>query len=222
MPVRKPERSFALRKGALAASLIASFVAVHASAQAATASGAFAVRGLGAQACKDITAVAASGKADDLVQLSGAWIAGYVSQFNRINPNVYEAMPIVDNVVLGKLAINICRANPDTLFEAVASSLITSFSRGALSEDSAIVEIKSDKSSSAFVRRAVFRLVQHELIKEGFLPAGSADGDYGPASRAALSKYQEARGITMTGIPDPQTLIHLFAMGDKAQGSGKN
>jgi len=219
--LRQPYRSAGTYARLLALSATIGVGALHGPAVAATASGAFAVRGIGAQSCKNITAVATGKKADELVQLSSAWVAGYLSQYNRATSKTYEAIPIVDNVVLGKLAINICRSNPDTLFEAIAASLVTSFSRGALSEESPIVEIKSDKSK-ALVRRAVFRLVQQELIKGGFLPAGSADGDYGPATRAALSKFQEARGITVTGVPDPQTLVHLFAMGEKAKGAGKN
>ncbi len=195
--------------------------ALHGPAVAATGSGAFAVRGIGAQSCKNITAVAAGKKADELVQLSSAWVAGYVSQYNRATSNTYEAIPIVDNVVLGKLAINVCRSNPDTLFEAVAASLVASFSRGALSDESPDIELKNG-NSRAVLRRGVVRLVQQELIREGFLPAGSVDGDYGPGTRAALSKFQEARGITMTGVPDPQTLVHLFAMGEKAKGAIKN
>ncbi len=195
--------------------------ALHGPAVAATGSGAFAVRGIGAQSCKNITAVAAGKKADELVQLSSAWVAGYISQYNRATSNTYEAIPIVDNVVLGKLAINVCRSNPDTLFEAVAASLVASFSRGALSDESPDIELKNG-NSRAVLRRGVVRLVQQELIREGFLPAGSVDGDYGPGTRAALSKFQEARGITMTGVPDPQTLVHLFAMGEKAKGAIKN
>ena len=195
--------------------------ALHGPAVAATGSGAFAARGIGAQSCKNITAVAAGKKADELVQLSSAWVAGYISQYNRATSNTYEAVPIVDNVVLGKLAINVCRSNPDTLFEAVAASLVASFSRGALSDESPDIELKNG-NSRAVLRRGVVRLVQQELIREGFLPAGSVDGDYGPGTRAALSKFQEARGITMTGVPDPQTLVHLFAMGEKAKGAIKN
>ncbi|CAM5318252.1 hypothetical protein ATER59S_00977 [Aquamicrobium terrae] len=221
MAFRRSYRSVRARACALAVAAIWGLGGLQGHADAATASGAFAVRGTGAQSCKNITAIAAGDNADELVQLSAAWVAGYLSQYNRSAPNTYEAVPIVDNVVLGKLAINICRSNPDALFEAIAASLVASFSRGSLSEDSPMIEIKSDKNS-AQVRRAVFRLVQQELINAGLLPLGSADGDYGPATRSALSKFQEARGITTTGVPDPQTLVHLFAMGEKARGASKN
>lgn len=221
MAFRQLPRTVSTSVWALATCLTAAFSTVQGQADAAAISGSFAVRGLGAQSCRDISALATGDKADDLIQLSAAWIAGYLSQFNRGNSDTYEAVPIVDNVVLGKLAINICRSNPDILFEAVAASLVTSFSRGVLAEESPIVELKSGKNS-AMLRRASFRLVQQELIEQGYLPGGGADGDYGPASRAALSKYQEARGITTTGVPDAQTLIHLFAMGGTDTESGRN
>jgi hypothetical protein len=200
----------------LAIALTAGPCATH----AATASGAFAVRGIGAENCKDITSAAQGKQGQELLQTATSWIAGYVSQFDRSNPNTYEAIPIVDNAVLGRLAITLCRANSDALFETVTASLIRSFAPGALSEESPVVELKSG-ANSAKVRKAVFRLVQQELIKAGFLPAGSADGDYGPRSGEALAKYQKAQGITATGVPDPETLVHLFAMGKKASDSGK-
>ena len=170
--------------------------ALHGPAVAATGSGAFAVRGIGAQSCKNITAVAAGKKADELVQLSSAWVAGYVSQYNRATSNTYEAIPIVDNVVLGKLAINVCRSNPDTLFEAVAASLVASFSRGALSNESPDIELKNG-NSRAVLRRGVVRHAEtHRAFsggKEQLDGGGLQLGDIGLAGHR-LFRVQEVLG----------------------------
>lgn len=184
-------------------------------ALAATETGQFAVRGVGSRSCSDLTAALDGESADDVTDAAALWIAGYVSHFNRSTPGIFEALPIVDNAVVAGLALNVCGANPDVMFEAVIAQVIASFSAGALSEESELVRIAPDGAATT-LRRTVFRKVQERLIDEGLLPAGSADGLYGPQSRQALVAFQAARDIAETGIPDPATLIMMFAAGARA------
>ncbi|EEY24739.1 conserved hypothetical protein [Brucella sp. F5/99] len=186
------------------------------SASPATSDGSFAVRGIGAQPCKVINETAQDKVPDDLVQLSGAWIAGYVSQYNRSTANLYEAMPIVDNQVLGRMAIHLCQSNPDLLFEGIAATLVRLFFRMSLPKNSPVLEISYDKKTT-LVRRAVLRLAQDELIKLGYLTDSDADGEYGPLTRFALTKFQQAKGIQQTGLPDSVTLVRLFIPDGQSQ-----
>lgn len=194
--------AFALAAGGVAVGLPNHSLQAH----AASATGGFAVRGLGAQQCSALTAEAEGEGATAVLQASAGWLAGYLSQHNRLAPDTYEAMPIIDNVVVARLALNLCRSNPDALFESVAASLIRSFEDVALSEESEIVEIEHE-GARAVLRRGVLRRVQQELIG-----AAAADGQYGPQSRQALIDFQASRGITQSGVPDPETLIHLFVL----------
>lgn len=187
----------------------------HQEANAASATGGFSVRGLGAQQCGTLTQPAEGEAANAVLETSSAWIAGYLSQHNRLAPETYEAMPIIDNVAVASLALSLCRSNPDALFESVVASLIQSFSRASLADASDVVEIEHD-GAVAVLRRGVFLRVQEELIARNLLGPGSADGHYGPRSREAIVAFQSSRGIAASGIPDPQTLIHLFALGRQA------
>jgi hypothetical protein len=56
--------------------------------------------------------------------------------------------------------------------------------------------------------RARLRQVQERLQAAGFVP-GSLDGQLGPQTRAALRRYQQRKGLRVTGTLDPQTLKAL-------------
>lgn len=178
-------------------------------ALAATETGQFAVRGLGSRPCGDLTAALAGETSASVMDAAALWTAGYVSHVNRSTPGVFEALPIVDNAVVARLALNICGSNPDVMFEAVLAQVIASFSQAALFEESALVRIGPDGASTT-LRSLVFRKVQERLIGDGLLPPGSADGLYGPQSRQALIAFQEARGLAASGVPDSATLITMF------------
>ncbi len=53
------------------------------------------------------------------------------------------------------------------------------------------------------------RRTQGALEELGFYDGG-LDGAYGPQSRRALTRFQEARGLEVTGLPDDRTLMELF------------
>jgi peptidoglycan hydrolase-like protein with peptidoglycan-binding domain len=56
--------------------------------------------------------------------------------------------------------------------------------------------------------RAVISRVQLQLKAQGFDP-GPADGLMGPKTRAALRRFQSARGLPATGDPDTGTIEAL-------------
>lgn len=188
---------------------------------AASPSGVFAVRGLGAQKCADLVARLASGDSNKEIEILAAWAAGYLSQYNRSTAATYEAMPIVDNAAIARLAASVCRSSPDSIVESVFASIVASFQRGALGEESELIEIKGETGGTT-LRTALLRKVQEQLVEGGFLPANAADGQYGPRSRQALKSFQASKGLAQTGIPDPATLILMFARGDDAKdGAGQ-
>ena len=53
--------------------------------------------------------------------------------------------------------------------------------------------------------------LQKALIGSGFAPKGGADGSFGPATQAALKAFQEAAGLSATGISDELTVARLSA-----------
>ncbi len=50
--------------------------------------------------------------------------------------------------------------------------------------------------------------VQQQLAKQGFYK-GAVDGQFGPASRSALSRFQAKNGLNVTGRIDEPTLVAL-------------
>lgn len=55
--------------------------------------------------------------------------------------------------------------------------------------------------------------LQEKLIEAKLLDEGQADGIFGPKTEAALKKYQEAKGITASGILDEDTRKLMFGEG---------
>jgi peptidoglycan hydrolase-like protein with peptidoglycan-binding domain len=51
--------------------------------------------------------------------------------------------------------------------------------------------------------------LQRQLKRAGYDP-GAIDGQVGPSTRRALSRFQEAHGLTPTGDPDIPTLTKLL------------
>ncbi len=62
-------------------------------------------------------------------------------------------------------------------------------------------------------RGPAVRSLQQSLIAAGIPVAGGADGVFGPATAAAVKKYQQSRGLPATGRADAAT---LNALGSKA------
>ena len=53
------------------------------------------------------------------------------------------------------------------------------------------------------------KTLQRELKRAGYDP-GVADGRMGPTTRYALKQFQQAQGLSPTGIPDIPTLTRLL------------
>lgn len=193
----------------------ASMIVTPSQASAASQSGDFSVRGMGANSCSDLTAhLEESGAAG--LETFGAWVAGYLTHANRTTSDVYDAMPVLDNRIVARMTANLCAANPASMVETALANLIVSFERGAIGENSPTVDI-SHEGSTTTLRREALRLTQEQLIEQGHLPEGSADGSFGPRTRQALTVFQTERGIETSGIPDAATLINLFVPDPSSQ-----
>lgn len=60
----------------------------------------------------------------------------------------------------------------------------------------------------------VVRAAQQKLNDEGY-KSGTPDGKMGPVTRGAISKYQQGKGLKVTGTLDESTLSHLNVGGGK-------
>jgi hypothetical protein len=71
-------------------------------------------------------------------------------------------------------------------------------------------KVASSAPSSAASRYdpALVRSVQQALNDKGY-NAGPVDGQWGPATEDALTRFQQASGVAQTGAPDRRTLTAL-------------
>ncbi len=51
--------------------------------------------------------------------------------------------------------------------------------------------------------------IQGELVRHGYLPAGSPDGSVGPKTTTAIKEYQRAQGLLVDGTPSAALLEHM-------------
>ena len=56
------------------------------------------------------------------------------------------------------------------------------------------------------------KFIQQMLIDQSFLPAGQADGSYGPKTEAAIARFQESNGLNPTGIANLSTQYRLVEL----------
>ena len=75
-------------------------------------------------------------------------------------------------------------------------------------------------TDSGPISREAVRLLQEQLVLLGY-DAGKADGIFGPATRRALSRFQNARGMIPDGHLDQEALqaVHSAASADRAESS---
>ncbi|RGP35435.1 peptidoglycan-binding domain-containing protein [Pseudotabrizicola alkalilacus] len=179
---------------------------------AETADGDFSVRGIGAQTCSTLTDAAEEDGSGAIFEYLSAWVAGYATHANRVTSGLHEVMPITDNLVLARVVVALCQANPQALTETVLNSLITSLADAAVPAAAKTVEI-TNADQTVLIPLPTFILVQQHLVDAGRLPdlPGSIDGQYGPQTRDALIAHQQSAGLTKTGLPDPATLLSMFA-----------
>ena len=61
-------------------------------------------------------------------------------------------------------------------------------------------------------RGSVVKQVQTRLIQLGYLPAGSADGSFGPVTEKAVLAYQRKAGLKVDGIVGRMTIASLYSL----------
>ena len=58
-------------------------------------------------------------------------------------------------------------------------------------------------------RSSMIADIQGELVRHGYLPAGSPDGSMGPKTATAIKEYQRAQGLLVDGTPSAALLEHM-------------
>jgi hypothetical protein len=180
-------------------------------ASAADKAGALAPKGVGRDACKELTKVY-NERSQELF-LVASWLDGYVTSVNTYSDGLYDVAPWQSTDLLVYLVTQYCKENPEAKIAEAAQWLVQTLSPQRLAEKSNFVETKSgDKTATIYA--SVLKRAQEELIRRGHLQ-GTADGAYGPKTQAAFESFQEKNDLAKTGLPDQQTLFKLFLEGNR-------
>lgn len=177
---------------------------------AANEEGIFSVRGLGGISCGDMVSALTSEEGARVSERFVAWISGYVSHANRTHPTAHDAMPIQSMDGIATIVARLCNINREAAVETVVHTVMVSLEPLALAQPETAQEVRNG-DAVALIRPSVLAALQERLIAQGLLPAGSADGVFGPQTSQALIAFQDSLSIEQTGLPDAWTFFLLAA-----------
>ncbi len=203
----------------LSGSALATIAVLGAAAplSAASKTGQYAIKGIGADRCANY--VEAAEAKSPLLDVFAGWIEGHLSATNRYRPDTFDIAPWQSTRLLMALLYAHCQNNPDQrLFQAV-ENMEEVLAKGRLTERSEVVEIDAGDGKKLALYHEILKRVQKALLDAGLLE-GKADGRYGPKTKAALEAFQEREGLPGTGLPDQETLYRLLLEKDIAPPRG--
>lgn len=174
-------------------------------ASAADDDGNYAVRGLGSDPCSQF--VRSVDEKDGRVEQYLSWTLGYLTARSRFTKNAFDTLPIVDANSVGGLVYNVCTSNPNATIENAAIGLIDFMDPLKVGSASEIVRLTAGDQSTVLRRETLDRVL--DRIQSLGIAVKSEEGD-GIDLAASLAKFQEDEGLSVTRIPDLETLIVLF------------
>lgn len=177
-----------------------------AAAHAADKDGAFAVKGIGGETCKQFS----QGYQDrnQNIALFRSWLDGYLTSINRRDKDTFDIAPWQSSALLIALIEGHCRQSPEHRVADVVHALTEFLKSQKLAAKSGVVEAKAGDQSIK-VYNVVMQRTQEALAKAGHYK-GKPDGSFGPGTKAALEAFQEKSGLKKTGLPDQETLFKLL------------
>lgn len=176
-------------------------------AHAATDDLQFAAKGIGASTCERFLEVKANDRA--LYYMYLGWIDGYITASNKYIEDTFDLATWQSTELFATAIETQCKNKPDLQVAAIVDSLTGQLVPGRLTEPSEVVS--GEVGDTQFrIYAEVLRRMQRTLANEGFYE-GTPDGAYGPATRLAVERFQQEKGIPVTGLPDNLTMFHLFA-----------
>lgn len=198
-----------MRKTAGTLALVATLAAVTAQPHAADGDGDFAVKGVGFETCERYLSAKDSGGNGYVMFRS--WLNGFVTAYNARSDDLYDASPIYNIDVLSQAVANICASQPETRFTGAALGLMQQIADDGLKRKSPSVAMEAN-GQTVRLPREILRRAQARLQALGHY-SGGVDGVYGPGTRSAFERFQNANDLAASGLPDTLTLVRLFADG---------
>ncbi|WP_426359962.1 peptidoglycan-binding domain-containing protein [Pseudocolwellia sp. HL-MZ19] len=173
---------------------------------AADKDGKFAVKGAGKQTCASFTE-AITNKTTNYY-LFGGWVEGFVSSYNRFQPENFDITPWQTTELILALLQTHCASNPEVKFLSATNALIKTLFPIRLSENSNFVKIQVGKSQTYYYQEIINR-AKKRLKVLGFIK-GDISSAFSQEDAIAVENYQKAIGHIATGVLDQKTLASLF------------
>jgi hypothetical protein len=189
-----------------AVALSLALAAAATSAQASDRAGEYSVRGGGAQRCEAYLSSVNESKPD-----LGAYIGyidGALTTASRLTNGTFDVSPFILPGPFAAIVANICRQAPTQLFELAVRAGIEALVRARVATSSPIVEMTVGENRMS-LRAETLAAVQTRLRALN-LSRDNPDGRFGPATENALRRFQTANQLTVTGLPDPDTILALL------------
>ncbi|MCP5153397.1 MAG: peptidoglycan-binding protein [Ectothiorhodospiraceae bacterium] len=174
---------------------------------AADPQGRFGIKGPGATTCS--TFVDAIRRRTENAYLYGGWVYGYLTSFNQFAPDTFDVAPWEDLETLVDYLVAHCERQPDQSFAQAVFQLAEALKVSRLTVPSTVIEATSG-GNRVRIYEAVLRRAQEALVARGHLAADGVTGMYDEPTRAALTAFQTAARLTVTGLPDRFTLHQLL------------
>ncbi len=175
-------------------------------AQAADGSGRFGVKGVGGVACSRY--LQAFEAKDQAYLMYLGWFGGYLTGANQRLEDTFDLMPWQSVGLVSYAVANVCRQAPKASVLQAVRQVIQGVWPQRLTRASPMVSAKGERAEVKIYRAALIQ-VQQALKQSGFYE-GDLHGRYDSATQEALEYFQEAKGLTVTGLPDQRTLLLLF------------
>ena len=206
-----------MRRGWWPAAVLVLASLATSAARAADDQGRFAGHGWAAGRCEALASAVADEESVDRPLFVG-WIAGYLTGANVYKADTFDIAPLAPPQIVANIVLQQCERNPDAAVVEVMVAVVEELSKQRLRSGRPVLDLSHD-GQSVRVHQEIFRRTQGALKELGFYE-GAIDGAYGPQSRRALTRFQEARGLQPSGLPDEPTLVELFFNSGNGGGLG--
>ena len=188
------------------ATLVVSLLVMSVPSYAADKNGEFFVRGLGSHTCE--TYVAEKSRNSRTYYFFRSWLNGYITAYNNMTPDTFAVAPRMNIDSLAESLEATCKGHPDHQFGTAASAVLEALKPNRLREKPDVISATVG-DRTVIVSRATMRAVQEALKERGYY-GGAVDGLFGPKTRVAIAVFQSDEKLTLTGLPDQDTISRLL------------
>lgn len=168
--------------------------------------GKFAIKGIGNSTCDNFIKLSEQDSLNKFLYIG--WINGYLTAQNQHLNSTFDLTSWETIQTLGGYLRNYCKKNPGTSFYIAVASMIHGLHEKRIQAYSAVEKIGVGEQSILIYQETLVRI--QKRLKELNLFNGSIDGKMNTHTKEAIKSFQKKQNLSVTGIPDQQTLHALL------------